>query len=149
MLRIDHAIKSDFEKQTPLFENTFIHNSNEELHTNIDNILSEFLENNVKFRFTARADLITFSTVWELKCTNELSIDHLIQVIIYSWLWSLSHPDESKIFKIFNIKTGEIKVLNNDFDKINTVVTEIIKGKYFQFISSDNDTFIKQCKSIF
>jgi len=149
MLRIDHAIKSDFEKQTPLFENTFIHNSNEELHTNIDNILSEFLENNVKFRFTARADLITFSTVWELKCTNELSIDHLIQVIIYSWLWSLSHPDEPKIFKIFNIKTGEIKVLNNDFDKINTVVTEIIKGKYFQFISSDNDTFIKQCKSIF
>jgi len=149
MLRIDHAIKSDFEKQPPLFENTFIHNSNEELHTNIDNVLSDFLENNVKFRFTARADLITFSTVWELKCTNELSIDHLIQVIIYSWLWSLSHPDDSKIFKIFNIKTGEIKVLNNDFDKINTVVTEIIKGKYFQFISSDNDTFIKQCKSIF
>ena len=149
MLRIDHAIKSDFEKQTPLIENTFIHNSDEELHSNIDNILVNYLENNVKFRFTARADLITHSTVWELKCTNELSIDHLIQVVIYSWLWTLSHPDDYKTFKIFNIKSGEIKVLNNDFDKINTIVTEIIKGKYFQFASNDNDTFIKQCKSTF
>ena len=147
MLRIDTVIKSDFEKQEPLIENTFIHNSNEELHTNIDKILVEFLQQNVKFRFTARADLITQSTIWELKCTNELSNDHLIQVIIYSWLWTLSHPDDTKIFKIFNIKSGEIRVLNNDFDKINTVVTEIIKGKYFEFDNKDDNFFIQECKA--
>lgn len=148
MLRLDNVIKSDFDNKEPLIENTFIHNSQEELHINIDKILSQHLPNTTRFRFTARADLITDTCVWELKCTTEISIDHLIQVVIYAWLWNLTNT-EPKTFKVFNIKTGEILVLKPDFDKINTIVTEIIKGKYFHFEDKDDDIFIQECRSTF
>ncbi len=146
--RIDDIIKSDFDNKDPLIENTFIHNSQDELHINIDKFLSNYLNNNTKFRFTARADLVTDTCVWELKCTNEISTDHLIQVVIYAWLWNMTNI-QTKVFKIFNIKTGEILVLNNDFDKINTIVAEIIKGKYFHFDEKDDNLFVQECKSIF
>ena len=146
-LRLDDVIKKEFENEEPIIEHTFIHNSNDEMHIKIDEKLEGHMKNNTKFRFTSRADLVTETTVWELKCTTEISIDHLIQVVIYAWLWKLSQNEE-KIFKIFNIKTGELKVLKPDYENINYVVLEIIKGKYLEVFPKTDDKFINDCKKI-
>ena len=69
-LRLDDVIKKEFENEEPKIEHTFIHNSNDEMHIKIDEKLEGHMKNNTKFRFTARADLVTETTVWELKCTN-------------------------------------------------------------------------------
>ena len=54
----------------------------------IDEILRPFIERNdipeAKYRFTARVDMITQNTIWELKCTSQISIEHLLQVVIYA-----------------------------------------------------------------
>ena len=34
-----------------------------------------------KYRFTARVDMITNDTIWELKCTSQISVEHLLQVV--------------------------------------------------------------------
>ena len=57
----------------------------------------------MKFRFSARVDLLTDNTLWELKCTSQLGMDHKLQVIIYAWLWRVLF-DETMVKK-------EIKLL--------------------------------------
>ena len=145
--RLNDVIKKDFENDKPLIEHTIIHCSDEESHTNIDKVLENNTQN--KLRFTARADLVTQNTVYELKCTNEISIDHQIQVVIYAWLWKLTHPDDNKNFKIFNIKTGELKVLNTDFDTLNFIVLEIISGKFEKIFSKDDKKFVEDCINVY
>ena len=39
----------------------------------------------VKIR--GRIDCIDDDTVWELKCVDMLSIEHMLQVVLYAWMW--------------------------------------------------------------
>jgi hypothetical protein len=79
-------------------EKTIIHHSMEEAHTRIDACLNAYFKD-TRFRFSAIIDLETSGTVWELKCTSEISIDHKLQVVIYEWLWNLIYPENKKKFK--------------------------------------------------
>lgn len=113
----------------PSFEKTLIHNSNESLHENIDIILKPHFTENILFRFSAIIDVFSENSIWELKFTNQISIEHKIQLVIYAWIYqSMNLP--SKDFKLFNIKTGELYVLNSNFDDLSTIVISILKGKY-------------------
>jgi len=60
------------------------------------------------------------NTVWEFKCTSEITIEHKMQLIMYAWLW-LKDAERTQalkavaaatvqlpVFKIFNILTGEL-----------------------------------------
>ena len=113
----------------PSFEKTLIHNSNESLHENIDHILKPHFTDNILFRFSAIIDVFSENSIWELKFTNQISIEHKIQLVIYAWIYqSMNLP--SRDFKLFNIKTGELYVLNSNFDDLSTIVISILKGKY-------------------
>ena len=113
----------------PSFEKTLIHNSNESLHENIDIILKPHFTENILFRFSAIIDVFSENSIWELKFTNQISIEHKIQLVIYAWIYqSMNLP--SRDFKLFNIKTGELYVLNSNFDDLSTIVISILKGKY-------------------
>ena len=126
----------------PLIEHTIIRNSMETEHENIDNFLSQHFESHKKFRFTARVDLMTETTVWELKCTSKISIDHLLQVVIYAWIYRLTKPDEEKVFKIFNIKTGELLCLNATMEDLHTIIVALLKGKYTEQKRKNDDEFV-------
>lgn len=111
------------------FEKTLIHNSNESQHENIDRILKPHFTDSILFRFTAVIDVFSENSIWELKFTNQISIEHKIQLVIYAWIYqSMNLP--SRDFKLFNIKTGELYVLNSNFDDLSTIVISILKGKY-------------------
>lgn len=113
----------------PSFEKTLIHNSNESLHENIDRILKPYFTENILFRFSAIIDVFSENSIWELKFTNQISIEHKIQLVIYAWIYqSMNLP--SRDFKLFNIKTGELYILNSNFDDLSTIVISILKGKY-------------------
>ncbi len=113
----------------PSFEKTLIHNSNESLHENIDRILKPHFTENILFRFSAIIDVFSENSIWELKFTNQISIEHKIQLVIYAWIYqSVNLP--SRDFKLFNIKTGELYILNSNFDDLSTIVISILKGKY-------------------
>ena len=102
----------------PSFEKTLIHNSNESLHENIDRILKPHFTENILFRFSAIIDVFSENSIWELKFTNQISIEHKIQLVIYAWIYqSMNLP--SRDFKLFNIKTGELYILNSNFDDGN------------------------------
>lgn len=126
-------------------EETIISSSDDNDHKTIDEFLLKHFDPNIRFRFTARVDLITDSTVWELKCTSKISFEHMLQVTIYAWLWKMRYGEDNKKFCIFNIRTKELLSLNCSLEDLNTIILALLKGKFQkQEIKSDKD-FIKDC----
>jgi len=143
-----------------LIEHSLIHFVQDENHASIDAALYPYFSYDMKFRFSARADLITESTLWELKCTSKISQDHLMQLVIYAWIWRLTHTSvqdgnnndnynnnnvPSKTFKILNIRTGECLRLEATMDDLTFIVVELLKGKYGEQKVLDNEDFVQDC----
>lgn len=137
---------------TANIEKTFIQPQHEELYDVIDRILLEYFPKEL-FRFTARIDLETDSTVWEIKCTTDITAEHFLQVVVYAWLWRCAvnkgegegEGNGEKDFKILNIKSGEIYKLNASLDQLTTIMVAILKGKYGEPEEKEDIDFILTC----
>lgn len=128
--------------EKPQIEKTIIHHSDEESHKKIDEFLCQYFPSYEKFRFTARIDMLTDTSIWEIKCTSNISIDNLLQVIIYAWLWKMIN-DEHREFKIINIKTGELMRLDCSTEELNFIMLAILKGKYIKNKVLTDEEFIQ------
>ena len=134
-------------------EKTIIHAEDEGQHAVIDTFLSQYFPNDL-FRFTARVDLITLFSVWELKCVASLLHDHLIQVVVYAWLWRKVVENVEKMenvldFKIMNIKTGDILRLEATTEQLDIIMLKLLKGKYGEKEIKKDGDFIEECKQSF
>lgn len=124
-------------------------------YQNIDLFLSKYFiakEGNPieKIRFTARVDLITEDTIWEIKTVSFITTEHMLQLVIYAWLWRLTNPNDKKMFKLINIKTGEIICLNTEMeDEINTIIVTILSNKYKEIDYKNDEVFLEECKNYF
>jgi hypothetical protein len=142
--RLDKTIGKECEESKPIIEKTIIHRSQELEHDEIDDYLERYFADNVRFRFTARTDLITSKTVWEIKCVKELTMDHQLQVIIYAWLYQmLGYPEKS--FKLFNIRTNEVQELNATKEELDFVVISLLQGKYQKMEKKTDEEFLQDC----
>jgi hypothetical protein len=141
-------VGADCQKAKPLIEKTLIHQSNHEQHVHIDTFLKQYFEPHNTFRFTARMDVIGDEFLWELKCTHKISIDHLLQVVIYAWLWQMLPENIDaplKRFKIMNIRTGEIQRLVATREEINTIMVALLKSKFLELDKKTDVEFIQDC----
>ena len=132
----------------PLIEYPLIQFSMVEENARINEILRPFFPENMKFRFSARTDLITYKTIWEIKCTSTVSMEHKLQTLIYSWLWRCLYDHKEnglRETKILNIKTGELWRLDATFDELTEIMVELLKGKYNEEIIKSDDEFISDC----
>lgn len=144
--RLENVIGKNFLDISPLIEETIIYSGDNDAHALIDEILSSHFGNK-KFRFTARTDIITENVLWELKCTSKLSFDHQLQLVIYAWLWRLATPlydldYQLKEFKLFNVKTGELLVLDADFNELNEIMILLLDGKYTNYEPKTDEEFL-------
>ena len=86
-----------------------------------------------------------------MKCTSQISIDHLLQVTIYAWIWRIIYngkPESNKQFKLLNIKTGEIKQLNATLEQLNQIMGKLLKGKYAKMERLSDDEFLQEIGKI-
>jgi len=130
-------------------EQTIIRQSDDLIHRKIDDFLCEFFPDEL-FRFTARVDLTTDFCVWELKCTTNITNEHLLQVVIYAWIWRMVVEDIENLenirdFKIFNIKTGELLVLDATTEQLNEIMLHLLKGKYGKKEQKKDVDFVSEC----
>lgn len=131
-------------------EQTILYSSADEDHFEMDIALSAFLGDNYKYRFQARIDLLTEDTLWEFKCTSNISIEHRLQLIIYAWIWLHVYKTPIKC-KLFNIKTNELWELNASKEILTTIVVELIRNKYKcddKLCEKEKD-YISQATSLF
>lgn len=133
------------ELREPEMEKTIIDCMNEEANQKINIFLSNHFPATQQFQFTARVDLITKDTLWELKCTSEISTEHMIQTVIYAWLAMTIDPGFSKKVKIFNIRTGEVLELVSGKKLLDKIVLALLKGKYGEQITLTDEEFLKEC----
>lgn len=100
-----------------------------------------------KICITGRLDSLDKHNVWEFKCVKELSLEHFLQVICYQWLWNFCHRDEyrSRVFRLLNIRTGEMYELNDDDDKIQKVIDLLIENRYEKIITISDKEFVENC----
>jgi hypothetical protein len=134
-------------------EKTIIRSEDEGAHAKIDAFLAPHFPKEL-FRFTARVDLITLFSVWELKCVTAITSEHLIQVVIYAWLWrkvveNLDKWENVLDFKILNIKTGDILRLEATQEQLDTIVLKLLQGKYGEKEVKQDGDFVEECKRSF
>ena len=146
--RMDATIMPECVKKIPVFEKVLIDYSMETEHEEIDSIMRTHFDDGSIFRFSARLDLVTEQSVWELKCTSRITIDHMLQVVIYAWLWQICVGDGRKM-KIFNIKSGEILELKASMEELTHVVVALLKGKYSRNVVKSDEEFIAECIRVF
>lgn len=146
--RLGNTIGIECQSSKPMIEETIIYQSQDEQHIAIDAFLQPHFAPNTKFRFTARIDLITEKTVWELKCTSHISLDHKLQTIIYAWLWKMLYPEDTREIKIFNIKTGEIIRLDATMEELSHIMLLLLKGKFQEPVKKTDEEFIHDCQQI-
>jgi len=146
--RLLDVLEEECNKSRPEIERTIIHKLDLDAHAPIDECLREYFPGDL-FRFTARIDLMTENTMWEIKCTSIISQDHMLQVIIYAWIMRTLDSRFSKSVKIFNIKTGEILRLNAEKAMLDKIMVLLLKGKYAKQMAPTTETFIEDCVRVY
>lgn len=148
--RFKEVVGKDCENFLPRIEETIIHYNNDDLHEKIDHFLKVAAPTLPKIRFAARIDTITKTTVWEIKCTKTLSTDHKLQVVIYAWLMRMRHSkpdkDSKKVFKLFNIRSGELLRLEASMDELNHIMLTLLKIKFQERVVKTDEDFIHECR---
>ena len=146
--RLDTHVLTECRHKIPIFEKVLIDNTMDKEHEDIDAILANYFNGKSIFRFSARVDLVTENTLWELKCTSKITIDHLLQVVIYAWLWKILVADDRNI-RILNIKTGEVLQLNATMDELTLIVVSLLQGKYCPPVVKTDEEFVQDCRNMF
>lgn len=135
------------EEALPNIEMLLVHHSQEVEHAAIDAALYPYFSYEMRFRFSARVDAVTASTLWEFKCTSKITQDHLMQVVIYAWLWQILRPTCPRTVRILNIQTGERLRLDASLDQLTQIVSALLRGKYETVEPVSDDEFIRQCRN--
>lgn len=106
----------------------------------------EFYEfGNMKVHIAGRADLVDDETLWELKCTDELKAEHVIQLAIYAWLWRRTQQEYgSRRFCLHNIRTGEVQELTG-VENLDYVVTMVLDNHFRTAHTLTDEEFVGQC----
>lgn len=152
--QLERVVGPECRSQTWTAEKSIIMQSSDIDHYYIDRFVSELLnDEGIVYRIGARVDLMTETSIWEMKCTSNLTIDHKLQLILYMWIWNMTvHPSEwpkhSKTGYLFNIKNGELLRLETCMEDMNKIVSEILKDKYKKTIPKTDDEFLDMIRDI-
>jgi len=91
------------------------------------------------------ADLIDDDTLWELKCVDELTAEHKIQLAVYAWIWRRNREDNRR-FCLHNIRTGEVQQLMG-LDNLDYVVDIVLDNHFKTADTYTDEKFVERCKN--
>ena len=81
--------------------------------------------------------------IYELKCTENLTITNKLQIIVYAFMWKKLYPDVNKRFYLFNIRTSEILELDTNRDEIDEIMEILIKNKIEKLETISDKEFLE------
>jgi hypothetical protein len=103
-----------------------------------------------KILLKGRMDCRDDEYVWEFKCVRELSLEHFLQVICYQWLWNLCLRKKygSRVFRLLNIRTGEMYELGDNQSLIDDVMNLLFLNRYEKMFCISDEEFVQSCLDI-
>lgn len=90
------------------------------------------------FYLSGRIDIINGKDLYEIKCTNEITIHHKLQLIYYAWLCQKKHEN----YYLLNIRTGEKWSLDAKSDACKEMFRIILESRLIDAPCSADDEFI-------
>lgn len=147
--RFDELLKHEYEtSEKPSIEYSLIHYNQEGLQEPLEKALFPYFGNTMKFKFAARLDLLSKTTIYEMKCTSAITMEHKLQVILYAWIWAHLHPTEYRKIMIYNVRTNEKYILKADLHSWTFIIVELLKHKYGERPVLENGDFVKKCSDV-
>jgi len=95
-----------------------------------------------------RMDVITDTDVYELKCVQEIKLEHKLQLLIYAWLWEVSgrcKKEGRRRFKLLNARSGELWELDTSSPLLKDAIEIILECKYGKIEEKSDSVFIEEC----
>jgi ATP-dependent exoDNAse (exonuclease V) beta subunit len=143
--RMMQVLEKEIKSGEPKMEHVIVSYDDDFINECLNASLSPFM--NTKFIFSARVDLLSSHTLWELKCTSEITAEHMIQTVIYAWIMRTSNTKFSQSVKIFNIKTGQVLRLEASNEQLIEIVVALLKGKYERLPPANEADFLNDCRT--
>lgn len=78
-----------------------------------------------------RIDVVCENNVWEIKCTNDISLSAKLQLMLYYYMWVTIRGKDKRDWFIYNVKTNQRLVLIPNMDVIEEIVN-ILVDCYFE-----------------
>lgn len=104
------------------------------------------------FKIIGQIDAINHDTVWEIKTTQSLTLEHQLQLVIYAWLCIEVDTDNSRVFKLskkkfklLNTRTGEIQELIYDAKIVDEVMRILFLNAWAHEETISDSIFIAKC----
>ena len=93
-------------------------------------------------QLSGRVDARTYDTLYEIKCVDTVSSEHLLQLIVYAWMYKEKGYNYTK-YKLINIKSGDIYVLNYNDDIIEDIILLLFRDKFGECKEKTNKEFLE------
>jgi hypothetical protein len=154
MRRFDAILGPDCIRKRPQFERTLVTYASEFDNQRLNDRVALVCARRGmpplrKFQFEARMDMVGDTTAWELKCTSSVTIEHMLQLCVYAWIWEVLELGEGKKFQLYNVRTNEQWLLEATPDDLDTIVLELLMGRAEEPAARDDETFLASAKLIF
>ena len=115
---------------------------------NVDNLefecpVDRSVENDeIMFNLSGEIDAVDShnKNIFEFKCTNELESKHVLQVMMYAYMYQEKHS--IKDVYLFNVKTGELRKIIYDEEKARKIILDLLKEKEKRPSNISDEKFI-------
>jgi hypothetical protein len=103
-----------------------------------------------KVNLAGRMDAVNDDTIWEIKCVDTITIEHLMQVVLYAWIWINEYEEEygTHEFRIVNIRTGQIQRLDTKSHLLNEAVQIVFQNKWARKPAKTDEEFLGMCREL-
>ena len=99
-------------------------------------------------KFSGFLDTSDDTTILELKCTDSLSLEHMLQLTLYAWMWEKVHADlGARIFKLVNVRTGQVLVLKPNESLMKSVVQILLENRFVRSVEVSDEEFVEMCNA--
>lgn len=89
--------------------------------------------------------------LWEFKCVTSITIEHILQLIVYAWIWQscMAEKHGDRDFNILNIRTGEKINVKYETETIDDIMEVLFENKFGTKPKISNAEFILKCDTIY
>jgi hypothetical protein len=85
------------------------------------------------------------ATIWEIKLVRSLKFEHVAQIVLYGFLWAVTHPDAPfPRLLLFNVSDGERWEISTTKEEAREFVVGVFCAKRTRTKLTD-DEFRQQC----
>ena len=102
-----------------------------------------------RIHISARLDVVTSTCVIENKATREEALEHFLQLVVYSYIWSIVNPSTPRRFLLYYQLTGRLHELTASKKEVLELMKIVVDAYYQTPLQKTNTEFVAQAREIY